>query len=330
MKIAYITERDIESSRISGAIIKDIRLLQVLRTFSQVNVFFNNPMIFNKHSFLFNNKRVNTPLFSQIDHEMYDIVIISAMVVSPFLLGYQKIKTKKIYYFADSQFHERKQKLTLKYSILINMLAIQEEKILKRNYCAYLGIDEIKYIPNKYLPHCFIFPFSITLNNKIFVNEGKLIIVGQYSYQPNLKMLQKVNDIAEMINYPIYIYGQNIPNLKYKKNMIVVGYAETLEEIYSGARALLYSIDYGVGIKNKVLEAMSYGIPTIGYKEAFTNLELIDKESCIVVDSNSALVNAANYFDLAAVSEKAHKVAQDKYSLTVISKEIKRNILSLL
>ena len=326
MKIAYITERNLTSNQLSGAITKDLRLLKILQSFSSVQVYFNDTTIFHKYYYLLNNGNINEKLFSEINENAYDLIIISAMVISPYLEGYRKIKGKKIFYFADSQFHEKNQKLSLKYTLLTTILANKEKSILKNNLCAYLGEDEIKYIPKRYQQNCLVFPFAIDLNQYSFQNDGKLILVGQFSYLPNYQMLVNINKIADKIHSKIYIYGQNIPDLDYKENMIVVGYADQLDDVYKDARALLYTIDYGVGIKNKVLEAMSYGVPTIGYKEAFTNLELENGKSCIEINDEKALIDAANNLDLSEISKQAYHTTEKKYSTEHITEIIKKSI----
>ena len=318
MNIAYITERDLNSNQISGAITRDIRLLEVLNSFSKVDVYFNDPTKYHKYLYLINNKKTNKKLFDEIDSKKYDIVIISTFAISPFLEGYNKIRNKKIFYFADSSFHMKNQYLSIKYKIITTILTMKEKKILKENYCAYLGKDEIKYIPNKYKEKCLIFPFYIKTNDNLFKDDGGLIVVGDYSFKPNYLMLKNINSIAEKINNIIYVYGKNIPQLEYKKNIKIAGYAKTLKEIYKDKKALLYPINYGTGIKNKVLEAMSYGIPTIGFKEAFTNLDLIDNETCLIVSDLNQLALECSNKSLSDISKLLYKKSNKDFSFSKI------------
>jgi hypothetical protein len=322
LKIAYITERDLNSNRVIGSITRDIRLLEVLKSFSEVDIYFNNPSIYYKYLYVINNYNSNNKLFKEIDSKNYDIVIISTFPISPFLNGYKKLSTKKIFYFADSSYHFRTQKISIKYKAVSYLLSFKEKSILNSEYCAYLGNDEIKHIPKKYQKNCLTFPFFININTNYFNNIGKLIIVGDYNFKPNYIMLKNINNIAEKINHDIYIYGNNIPKLDYKSNIKIIGYAETLDEIYQDTRALLYGIDYGTGIKNKVLEAMSYAIPTIGYKEAFTNLDLVDKKNCLIVDSLKDLINICNSKDLSKISNNLHSYTKKNFSLQVITSKI--------
>jgi len=161
MKIAYITERDINSKQVSGSVTRDLRLLEVLKSFSSVDIYFNDVSIYHKYYYLLNNNNINNKLFNKINNLNYDLVIISTFTISPFLNGYKYITKNKIFYIVDSSYHEKQQKLSLKYSILTTLLSIKEGKVLKDNFCAYLGQDEIKHIPKKYHKNCLIFPKKI-------------------------------------------------------------------------------------------------------------------------------------------------------------------------
>ncbi len=331
MRIAYITERNLNSKQISGAITRDLRLLEILKSFAEVDLYFNNPTIFNKYLYLINNNNINKEVFNKIDAGKYDVIIISTFPISPYLKGYNKIKTKKIFYFADSAYHFRTQKQIFKYKIISYLLSLNEKKILKDNYCAYLGEDEIKYIPKSYHQNCLTFPFFINVNNNLFKNEGKLILVGDYSFRPNFLMLENINNIADKIQNDIYIYGKNIPKLEYKSNIKLIGYADTLEEIYKDSRALLYPINYGTGIKNKVLEAMSYGIPTIGFKEAFTNLNLeVEVKNDLVVQSNDDLVKSLNRNNLSSVSNKIYNHVEKVFNFDDVAVNIKTQLMEMI
>lgn len=326
MKIAYITERDINSKQISGAITRDIRLLEILNSFSTVDIYFNDPTIYHKYLYIINNNQTNESLFEEINSKDYDLVIISLMMNSPFLNAYNIIHHKSLYYIGDSSFHINSQKLTIKYKIMSYIYKIKEKRFLKKNMCAYLGKDEIKFIPKKYRKNCIQFPFFVDINKNLFNNNGKLILVGDYNFKPNYVMLKNMSKVADKIKNDIYVYGKNIPKQDYPSNIKIIGYADTLDEIYQDARALLYPVSYGTGIKNKVLEAMSYGIPTIGYKEAFTNLNLINKESCLKIKDMKELIEITNNYDLTSVSSCVYYTTKKEYSKSKITAYIQENI----
>lgn len=326
MKIAYITERDLNSKQISGAITRDIILLEALKSFANVDIYYNSPVKYHKYRFLLNNKNKNLDLYNKINQKIYDIVIISVFMNSPYLNGYDYIDHKKIFYIADSSFHMNRQKLNFKYKIASHIYKCIESKFIKNHLCAYLGEDEVNCIPKKYHKHCLIFPFFIDKKQNKFNQNGKIILVGNYNFKPNYIMLENINSIADYINKDIYIYGQNIPMLNFKTNIKIVGYVKTIDEIYANSKALVYCVNYGTGIKNKVFEAMSYGIPTIGFKEAFTNLNLIHKESCLQINFLEELREYLNNFDFTEISSNAYQITEKCFSKEKIAFVIKETI----
>lgn len=323
MKIAIIFESFKEKEYQNGSSTKNKILYDELNTFSSVDKYIQKVEKRSKMNFfLGGNDKVDDILINKINSKNYDYVIISAMCNSSYLYSYaREINTKCYFYLADSAFHMRSQYLSFKYKLATFLLSIKENKLLKNNTCIYLGKDEIKYIPLKLRKNAIIFPFYQDKNINSFLNSGHLLLVGDYSFRPNYEMLIKINEISKRLIYPVYVYGSNIPEIEYNKNIVIKGYAPTLDEVYRGARALLYPVNYGTGIKNKVIEALSYSIPVIGYKEAFTNLEDIS-DSVVIINSINELVNAANESDFSQKSSFASNYISTNMSLSVVVKKI--------
>jgi glycosyltransferase involved in cell wall biosynthesis len=326
MKIAYISEVDKNSKQTSGATTRDALLLESLTCFSDVTFIYNDTSVFFKYKYLFKNSSIGKNIVSELNSRNYDLVIISVFHTSPSLSAYEQINAKKIYYFADSAFHFGKQYLGLRYKLLAQLFKMIESSILKKNICAYLGADEIDCIPSEYKSKAIIFPFHAKPQKISFNNKGKLILVGDFNFAPNLKMLEKINNIASNFYGQIFVYGKNIPDLNYKSNIKIVGYVDSLAEVYYDARALLYPIDYGTGVKNKVLEALTFGVPTIGFKEAFTNMGVKHKINGIIIDNVEDMFHFANSVDLTSISKGAYELALRDYSLEGVSNKILQSI----
>ncbi|MDN3698357.1 glycosyltransferase [Vibrio cortegadensis] len=326
LKIAYITEKKLDSLDVSGGTLKDSRLLTILRAIGDVSIFYNDISTPKKYSYILNASLTNDALYSEIDESNFDIVVVSAMMNSSFLLGYMKIKTAKIIYLADSVFHEDQQFISVKTSLLIKYLKRREKKLLQNEFCAYLGGDEVASLPTNLQASALQFPFSIEQNDFLFNKDGHFIVVGKYDYKPNLEMLLNINRLAPRINGEIHVYGQSIPKLLFAPNVVVKGFAPSLVDVYRGAKALLYAVDYGIGIKNKVIEAMSFGVPTIGYKEAFTNIALTHKETCVVITSEEGLVDGINNVDFSSLAKKLHQLCMREFSQEEIVKKVETEL----
>jgi glycosyltransferase involved in cell wall biosynthesis len=62
------------------------------------------------------------------------------------------------------------------------------------------------------------------------------------------------------------------------------GFVDDLPQMLSRSDVYLAPIFSGAGIKNKVLEAMSLGLPVVGTPEAFAALKVVDGVHCVLAD----------------------------------------------
>jgi glycosyltransferase involved in cell wall biosynthesis len=218
--------------------------------------------------------------------------------------------------------------LDIKYKILAIILALIEHDIVSTEKCAYLGEDEINSLPKKYRKNGLIFPFYIDAQSyNYFNNNGYIVFVGNYNFRPNRLALNKILEIAPKIHSKIKIFGPNVPpNNKIPKNVEIAGFSESLDDVFSGAKALIYPVPYGTGIKNKVIEAMSYGIPVIGFRNAFTNLNLEDKKNMIVVKRVSEIISTLNNVDLSFISSNAYSYIIKNLSKQTVLRQIGKYI----
>ncbi|HAT8499797.1 hypothetical protein JS87_15990 [Vibrio vulnificus] len=280
-KIAFITERNL-SSNSNGSSMRDLRLLELLREKYEVDIFYNN-IDKSKLGMFRCFKTLPNEIKSVINSSEYHKVIVSTFIISPFFLSYAR-QNNVIYYLCDSSFHIASQFLSIKSKILSIVLSMKEFLLLTFFPVkgAYLGSDEIKYIPKFLKSKAIIFPFHMERGEYLYNENGYITFVGDFSFLPNKIALKNIVDYARRSNFKFKVFGSNIPSdFSYPKNVEVVGYVNNIKDAYDGARALIYPVVYGTGIKNKVIEAMSFGIPVVGYKEAFTNLDF--KESIKIV-----------------------------------------------
>jgi glycosyltransferase involved in cell wall biosynthesis len=214
---------------------------------------------------------------------------------------------------------------------LANIFLKKESRLLRYEQCAYLGVDEINSLPKRYRKNACIIPFYIDIQSQKYYNEnGYLLYMGTFNYQPNKEALKRILKIASSISSPIKIFGTNIPKIYHlPKNTELAGYVTSLDEVFMGAKALICPITSGSGIKNKVIEAMSYGIPVIGFKNAFTNLNIEHNKNVIIAKNLSEMIYIANNADLKHISKNAYLFIKDEMSkdlalnkiLKIINKE---------
>ncbi|MEP0356631.1 glycosyltransferase [Paraglaciecola sp.] len=101
--------------------------------------------------------------------------------------------------------------------------------------------------------------------------EG-IAFLGGYNHKPNVEavefMVKQVMPLllAQRPDIKFYVYGSKIPETfdEYEaENVLIKGFAETLDGVYHDHRIFVAPLLSGAGIKGKVLDAMAYSSPTI-------------------------------------------------------------------
>ncbi len=160
-----------------------------------------------------------------------------------------------------------------------------------------------------------------TVTERPYVSDERknLLFVGGFGHGPNIdavkwfctdifpKVLKKNPDIK------FEIVGSNAPDeiLALKSdNIIVHGFVsdEKLEELYGSCKMAVIPLRYGAGIKGKVVEAMSQGVPVI--TTAVGAEGIVDAENILFVkDDIDEIVNSIVelYDDSKALSEASEK-----------------------
>lgn len=96
--------------------------------------------------------------------------------------------------------------------------------------------------------------------------------LGGYNHKPNTEAVEfLVKEVMPKLkavrpDIVFYIYGSKMPEHFYSfesDNIIVKGYAETLDSVYHDHRIFIAPLLSGAGIKGKVLDALAYSTPTI-------------------------------------------------------------------
>lgn len=143
---------------------------------------------------------------------------------------------------------------------------------------AVLSYNETEHavILSHVLKHDNIFrcPWVLTpkTKGKVFSEREGIAFLGGYRHHPNVKAVEffanKVMPLIIRDNPEIifYIYGSHVPDsIKALEtdNIKVVGFAENLDDIFHNHRLIVAPLLSGAGIKGKVLEAMSYGVPQV-------------------------------------------------------------------
>ena len=150
-----------------------------------------------------------------------------------------------------------------------------------------------------------------------------IVFTGNMSYAPNVNAVDYLaNEILPIVwktlpEAKMYIAGAT-PDPKVKKaaseRIIVSGWLDDIRDAYAQSRVFIAPMRIGTGLQNKLLEAMSMGLPAITSPLANASLGAKPNEE-ILVGSNAEEL-AQHIITLLTDKEKAAQIAQAGFDFT--------------
>ena len=184
-----------------------------------------------------------------------------------------------------------------------------------RELIAHPKKNEILIIPNG-VDHEFFAPQE---------REKKydIVFTGNMSYAPNVNAVEYLaNEILPIVwkqvpNAKMYVAGAT-PDPKVKKaacdNIIISGWLDDIRDAYAQSRVFIAPMRIGTGLQNKLLEAMSMGLPAITTPLANGSLGAENGKE-ILVGSNAEEL-AQHIITLLTDKGKAQQIAQAGFDFT--------------
>lgn len=173
---------------------------------------------------------------------------------------------------------------------------------------------------------------------KEFESREGIAFLGGFRHHPNVQAVKWFAQyvmpelISRQPDIKFYIYGSNPTNdieALASKNIIVKGFTENLDDIFFNHRVIVAPLLSGAGIKGKVLEAMSYGIPQVLTNIAAESTGLSHKISAWIQDDNKLMSDGIiNIYNDKSLWEKfsenslilANELYSEKNGLMMMSK----------
>ena len=150
-----------------------------------------------------------------------------------------------------------------------------------------------------------------------------IVFTGNMSYAPNVNAVDYLaNEILPIVwktlpEAKMYIAGAN-PDPKVKKaasdHIIVSGWLDDIRDAYAQSKVFIAPMRIGTGLQNKLLEAMSMGLPAITTPLANGSLGAKANEEILIGDNAETL--AQHIITLLTDSDKAAQIAQAGYDFT--------------
>lgn len=162
-----------------------------------------------------------------------------------------------------------------------------EDMILKKSdKIICVSTSDYKKISKKYPQKTISLPHRIDLQERLWSGSdyNTLFFCGAMDFLPNKEAVEWIVEVLSTIlpsNIKIKIAGkgtENVPDSWKKDNIEYLGFVskEELYDLYRKSSAFICPIIYGSGVKIKVTEALSFGMPIIATSSSLEGLNYIN------------------------------------------------------
>ena len=301
------------------------------RLFNTLNSLFHlKPM---QNGYFYSKEMFN---FIENNKDRYDVIIFHlircAQYLPPDFSGMKILEMTDLISIRDQQIIKRLSIINpLKYLYILERFLIKRyEKIVSNKF------DKIVFISKKelYEARKFIDRRKIEVIENIFKveknifkfksNNNKIIFLGNINYIPNkLACFDFAKNILPIINkkYPditFNIIGKiNFLDkfyFKLQNNTIIHGPVKNLETIFKNSICGICNVNIATGFQNKILNYMSYGLPTITSVESFDKSTFKKNKDILVYSKKNELIK----FLLSLKEDKklSYKLSRNSFGTT--------------
>ncbi len=239
-------------------------------------------------------------------HNSYDIIQIEFTHLLS-LIDILPMHTKKIFVHHEIRYKRAEKQYSVAHdSYCYKLIKTQELNYLKKYNAVFTMSENDKLILEKELPQNAIYsspPGTLEIKETISINnyefKNKLIFIGSAEHYPNIDSIQwflgKIWPILYNKNrlLQFYIIGNWTKKIvrKYSsfKNVFFTGYLSDLSESIQGS-IIIVPLRIGSGIRMKILEAMSSGIPVISTSIGCEGIPTVNGENIIIADSTEDFI----------------------------------------
>ena len=162
---------------------------------------------------------------------------------------------------------------------------------------------DVKDIPHVTVPWCIEIPIDYCKQEKKDIYN--LVFVGSMYWEPNRDAIlwfvkemfplikKKVKNIRLVIvgSYP----SKEIHGLNNNKDIIVRGFVPDISKVWLETDIFVAPVRLGSGVNVKVIEAMSYGIPTVTTAKGAEGLNAIDGEHFLMANTPDEFLDSVQY-----------------------------------
>ena len=235
---------------------------------------------------------------------------------------------KVIYHDPDLEFLREERRIALEGGTLESLATIKERELYLFRNCDVIGIHSPveREIIRTELPgaHVEVIPLPVhdivATTTPYAQREGLLFIGG--THPPNSDALSWfIRDVFPLVRRTlpavILTVAGEVTRDKIKgldlTNIVFSGYIPDLLPCYEKARIFIAPLRYGAGIKGKILEAMSYGLPIVTTAVGAEGIGLGDGEDALIATDRDAFAQAVT--DLYGDEQLWEKLRRNAYAI---------------
>ncbi|MBF0565223.1 MAG: glycosyltransferase [Nitrospirae bacterium] len=179
-----------------------------------------------------------------------------------------------------------------------------ELSLCKKSDITIVVSETEKEILKKEVPHCKIHVLPLILDAvgscTSFEKRKDIMFIGGFDHLPNVDgVIYFVNSILPLVlkqipDIKLYVVGSkpkdSIMGLS-SYNVIVTGYVEDVTSYFSNCRVFVSPLRYGAGVKGKIGQSMSFGLPVVTTQIGAEGLGLVNGINSIIADAACDFAN---------------------------------------
>jgi GT2 family glycosyltransferase len=211
-------------------------------------------------------------------------------------LHFLRLKRQKDYldpsYQNTSWSWETYQKLELNYANQAEATVVVTED--EKQVLSSLGVKNVWVIPNIHE--------EIYLSEKVaFDQRSGLVFIGSYNHPPNIDAVKWLClEIMPLVwasrpDITVNLLGSNLKD-EVKElasdKVVVTGYVPEVEPYFQKSRVFVAPLRFGAGMKGKIGQSLSLGLPTITTRIGAEGMGLIDHQDVLIADTAEEFAQA--------------------------------------
>jgi glycosyltransferase involved in cell wall biosynthesis len=165
-----------------------------------------------------------------------------------------------------------------------------------------------------------------------FVERRDLFFIGGFDHEPNVDAVRYfVAEVMPLVTRLLpearfHIVGSNMPPIirdLASSQVVPVGYVEDVEPYFAQSRLFVAPLRHGAGMKGKVGQSLSFGLPVVTTPIGAEGIGLVDGESALIRDDAEGLAAAIAglYTDEALwnrLAENGRELIRQRFSVEAV------------